>query len=108
MSVSISHLNNSQPNGAPLPYNADTGFNVDDGAFLLMAFCGLQAETTEHGQLHETVSNELRTLVIDPFRTWTEKYRVHFGIPLGCSCILSWIQDETRTSKRTGVGGLDR
>jgi len=45
-----------------------------------MAFRGLQAETVEHGQLHEAVSNELHTLVAEPFQDWTEKYKVCPGI----------------------------
>ena len=41
-----------------------------------MSFRGLQTETAEHGQLHEAVSNELHTLVAEPFQGWTEKYKV--------------------------------
>jgi len=47
-----------------------------------MAFRGLQAETVEHGQLHEAVSNELHTLVAEPFRAWTEEYKVRPEISL--------------------------
>ena len=46
-----------------------------------MAFRGLQAETAEHGQLHEAVSNELHTLVAKPFEDWTTKYKVCPNIP---------------------------
>ena len=41
-----------------------------------MAFRGLQAETADHGQLHEAVSNELHTLVAEPFEGWTEDHKV--------------------------------
>lgn len=43
-----------------------------------MTFRGLQTETAEHGQLHEAVSNELRTLVAEPFQTWTKEYKARF------------------------------
>ena len=46
-----------------------------------MAFRGLQAETAEHGQLHESVSVELHTLVADPFQGWTEGFKVHRRVP---------------------------
>lgn len=45
-----------------------------------MAFRGLQAETAEHGQLHEAVSNELHTLVAKPFEDWTKKHKVRPNI----------------------------
>ena len=47
-----------------------------------MAFRGLQAETAEHGQLHEAISTELHTLVAEPFQAWTEDYKVRVRIPL--------------------------
>jgi hypothetical protein len=47
-----------------------------------MAFRGLQEEAAEHGQLHEAVSNELHTLVAEPFQGWTNKYKVCFRISL--------------------------
>ncbi|KAF9646360.1 hypothetical protein BDM02DRAFT_3099970 [Thelephora ganbajun] len=58
---------------------AGTGFQADDGASLLMTFRGLQAESAENGQLHEAVSNELRTLVAGPFQAWTEKYKTRLA-----------------------------
>jgi hypothetical protein len=57
------------------PSRTAAGFNSDDGASLLMAFRGLQAETVEHGQLHEAVSQELHTLVAEPFQGWTEEHK---------------------------------
>ena len=56
--------------------HSGTGFDADDGASLLMTFRGLQTETAEHGQLHEAISVELHTLVAQPFKAWTEKYKV--------------------------------
>lgn len=51
-----------------------------------MAFRGLQAETAEHGQLHEAVSNELHTLVAKPFEGWTEDHKVALNILSPQSC----------------------
>ncbi|RDB20844.1 Rho-GTPase-activating protein 8 [Hypsizygus marmoreus] len=49
---------------------AGTGFGADDGASLLMAFRGLQAESAAQGQAHKSIANELDTLVADPFEDW--------------------------------------
>ncbi|KAJ7634132.1 hypothetical protein DFH06DRAFT_679234 [Mycena polygramma] len=54
---------------------AGTGFGTDDGASLLMAFRGLQAEATAQGQAHKTVAAELETLVADPFDQWAQTYK---------------------------------
>ncbi|KAJ6581367.1 hypothetical protein B0H19DRAFT_1060957 [Mycena capillaripes] len=54
---------------------AGTGFASDDGASLLMAFRGLQAESTAQGQAHKTVAAELETLVADPFDQWAQTYK---------------------------------
>ncbi|TFK25622.1 hypothetical protein FA15DRAFT_735906 [Coprinopsis marcescibilis] len=51
------------------------GFDADDGASLLVAFRGLQSETLEHGKLHKTISNELETLVANPFDQWAQGYK---------------------------------
>lgn len=53
-----------------------TGFGADDGASLLMAFRGLQAESIAQGEAHKTVAKELHTLVADPFEGWAHGYRV--------------------------------
>ncbi|KAG2157826.1 uncharacterized protein EDB93DRAFT_818604 [Suillus bovinus] len=50
------------------------GFNRDDGASLLMAFRGLQAESEKQGQVHKDISNDLRALVADPFSEWAQGY----------------------------------
>lgn len=92
----------------PSSCDLGVGFEADDGASLLMTFRGLQAEATEHGQLHEAVSNELHTLVAKPFHGWTEEYKVRSGIPLIQSSHRHWPLDETRASKRTGTRRLDR
>ncbi|KAL0953557.1 hypothetical protein HGRIS_004778 [Hohenbuehelia grisea] len=52
-----------------------TGFGADDGASLLMAFRGLQAESVAQGQAHKSISKELHTLVADPFSEWAEGYK---------------------------------
>ncbi|KAG6845506.1 hypothetical protein H0H87_008403 [Tephrocybe sp. NHM501043] len=53
---------------------AGTGFGADDGASLLMAFRGLQAESVAQGQAHRTIAKELDTLVADPFEDWSRGY----------------------------------
>lgn len=50
------------------------GFNKDDGASLLMAFRGLQAESETQGQVHKDISKDLRALVADPFNEWAQGY----------------------------------
>ncbi|KAG6909042.1 hypothetical protein DXG01_002316 [Tephrocybe rancida] len=50
------------------------GFSADDGASLLMAFRGLQAESVAQGQAHRTIAKELDTLVADPFEDWAQGY----------------------------------
>jgi len=92
----------------PTHYDSGAGFEVDDGASLLMAFRGLQAETAEHGQLHEAVSNELHTLVAEPFQAWTKEYEVCPRISLTQSCDRFWPLDETCASERTGIARLGR
>jgi hypothetical protein len=54
-----------------------TGFNADDGASLLMAFRGLQAESVKQGQAHNSIAKELTTLVADPFDQWAQAYKVN-------------------------------
>ncbi|KAG0709279.1 hypothetical protein DFH29DRAFT_820737 [Suillus ampliporus] len=50
------------------------GFNKDDGASLLMAFRGLQAESETQGQVHKDISKDLRAIVADPFNEWAQGY----------------------------------
>lgn len=57
---------------------AGAGFGADDGASLLMAFRGLQAESTAQGQAHNTIAKELSTLVADPFDDWARSYKVRY------------------------------
>ncbi|TFK32789.1 hypothetical protein BDQ12DRAFT_474872 [Crucibulum laeve] len=65
-----SSLTNPGPTG-----RAGTGFSADDGASLLMAFRGLQAESAAQGQAHKAIAKELDTLVADPFADWAQGYR---------------------------------
>jgi hypothetical protein len=53
------------------------GFGADDGASLVMAFRGLQAESAAQGAVHQAVAKELHTLVIDPFEHWARGYKVY-------------------------------
>lgn len=52
-----------------------TGFSVDDGASLLMAFRGLAAESVAQGNVHKSISNDLHSLVADPFDEWAQSYK---------------------------------
>ncbi|KAF8216353.1 hypothetical protein K438DRAFT_1797082 [Mycena galopus ATCC 62051] len=54
---------------------AGAGFGVDDGASLLMAFRGLQAESVTQGQAHKAIAGELDALVADPFEQWAVQYK---------------------------------
>jgi hypothetical protein len=51
------------------------GFGADDGASLLMAFRGLQAESAKQGDVHNSIANELRTLVAEPFEVWARGFQ---------------------------------
>ena len=53
-----------------------TGFGADDGASLLMAFRGLQAESAAQGAVHLAIAKELHALVADPFEEWARGYKV--------------------------------
>ncbi|KIK60405.1 hypothetical protein GYMLUDRAFT_73852 [Collybiopsis luxurians FD-317 M1] len=53
----------------------DSGFAADDGASLLMAFRGLQAESITQAQKHLNISKELNSLVADPFVEWAKGYK---------------------------------
>ncbi|KAF8957472.1 hypothetical protein BDZ97DRAFT_1846365 [Flammula alnicola] len=69
-----SNIANSLVNPAPTG-KSGTGFGADDGASLLMAFRGLQAESASQGQAHNSIANELTTLVADPFDDWARSYK---------------------------------
>lgn len=62
-----------------------TGFSADDGASLLVAFRGLQAESIVQGQAHKTIAQELDNLVASPFDEWAQGYSVSRTI----SCVPS-------------------
>ncbi|VDC00964.1 unnamed protein product [Peniophora sp. CBMAI 1063] len=57
------------------PGSNATGFAADDGATLLMAFRGLQAETEKQAGVHKNIAHELDTLVADPFAEWAKGHR---------------------------------
>ncbi|KAH7335300.1 hypothetical protein B0J17DRAFT_669538 [Rhizoctonia solani] len=54
----------------PLTGTRGTGFDADDGAALLRAFQGLQAESAAQGNAHKNLAQELDTMVADPFEHW--------------------------------------
>jgi hypothetical protein len=58
------------------PFTSGTGFSADDGATLLMAFRGIQAETSQQGGAHKSIARELHHLVADPFEGWAKGYHV--------------------------------
>jgi hypothetical protein len=53
-----------------------TGFSADDGASLLVTFRGLQSESVAQGQVHKSIAQELRKLVVDPFDQWSQGHKV--------------------------------
>lgn len=55
---------------------AGTGFNADEGASLLTAFGGLQAESVAQGEVHRAISKELESLVVEPFEDWARGHKV--------------------------------
>lgn len=69
------------------------GFGADDGASLLLAFRGLQAESATQGQAHHTIADELATLVADPFEHWAESYKVFISCPLTHTLLLTYISE---------------
>ncbi|KAI0322821.1 hypothetical protein OF83DRAFT_1048625 [Amylostereum chailletii] len=67
IAAALSHTAGSGPPGS--------GFSVDDGATLLMAFRGLQSEAAKQGESHRNIAHELHTLVADPFAEWAKGHR---------------------------------
>ncbi|KAL9713703.1 Rho-GTPase-activating protein 8 [Leucoagaricus gongylophorus] len=71
-----------------------TGFNADDGASLLLAFRGLQAESTAQGQAHRSIAKELIILVADPFEEWSEGYKARTRIRQSKTIMIgTWLKD---------------
>ncbi|KAI0027804.1 hypothetical protein K488DRAFT_80972 [Vararia minispora EC-137] len=52
-----------------------SGFAADDGATLLAAFRGLQAETAKQAEVHRNIAHELDTLVAQPFAEWAKGHK---------------------------------
>ncbi|KAF5361761.1 hypothetical protein D9756_002513 [Leucocoprinus leucothites] len=88
-SAAEAHLANSLINTTTS--RKGTGFNADDGASLLLAFRGLQAEAGAQGQAHRTVANELATLVADPFEEWAEGFKTRIRQNKG-TVLDSWLR----------------
>jgi hypothetical protein len=61
------------------PLALGSGFGADDGATLLMAIRGIQAETAQQGDVHKAIARELQHLVADPFEGWAKGYHVCHG-----------------------------
>ncbi|KAF8311350.1 hypothetical protein DL93DRAFT_2149666 [Clavulina sp. PMI_390] len=62
-------LINPRPTGSK-----EHGMDRDDGASLLAAFRGLQAESAKQGEAHLAIANELENLVADPFEAWAKQH----------------------------------
>ncbi|KAI1796635.1 hypothetical protein LXA43DRAFT_1071262 [Ganoderma leucocontextum] len=54
---------------------ADSVFELDDGASLLMTFKGMREETAAQGALHESVAKELQGVVVEPFEKWASGHK---------------------------------
>ncbi|THH01772.1 hypothetical protein EW145_g6857, partial [Phellinidium pouzarii] len=61
--------------GPQISNSKGRGFNADDGASMLMAFRGLQAESAAQGEAHRTVAKELKELVVEPFAEWAAGHK---------------------------------
>lgn len=77
--------------------SSSTGFGADDGASLLMAFRGLQAEAVAQAKAHENVAKELISLVLDPFAEWAQGYKA--SLIHSCVPVLIPSQDRIRQTK---------
>jgi hypothetical protein len=53
----------------------DHGFDIDDGASLLMAFRGLKVESVAQGEVHRGIARDLENLVMEPFSEWAERHK---------------------------------
>jgi hypothetical protein len=58
------------------PSASDTDFSAKDRVTLLIAFRGIQAETSKQSGVHESIAHELQHLVADPFEGWAKGYHV--------------------------------
>jgi hypothetical protein len=90
------------PNKRFLP---DTGFGADDGATLLMAFRGLQAETAQQGGAHKAIARELQQLVADPFEKWAITYHVRHNDSHASSYSYCLPQEKLQASRDTIIDG---
>lgn len=52
-----------------------SGFNYDEGATVRKAYEGIVTEMGEEGKHHIQVSENIRVLVLTPFRRWTDSHR---------------------------------
>lgn len=59
-----------------------TGFNYDEGATVRKAYEGIVTEMGEEGKHHIQVAENIRVLVLTPFRKWSDSHRtrVDFSI----------------------------
>lgn len=59
-----------------------TGFNYDEGATVRKAYEGIVTEMGEEGKHHVQVAENIRVLVLSPFRKWSDSHRtrVEFSI----------------------------
>lgn len=83
--------------------HAGTGFGADDGASLLMAFRGLQAESKSQGETHKAIAKELNTLVADPFNEWAQGYKVSTTTHTQTRSTDPFLQARLRQNKATVI-----
>ncbi len=51
------------------------GFGADDGATLKRAFEGITSEMVSEGDFHIQLSNNIKTMIIEPFNQWSKDHR---------------------------------
>ena len=78
-----------------------SGFGADEGASLLVAFRGLQADSIAQGEAHRSISRELESLVADPFEKWADGHKVCLYIR--CASEAEYFVKERVLSSRNSV-----
>ncbi|KAJ5331140.1 hypothetical protein N7476_000923 [Penicillium atrosanguineum] len=55
------------------------GFNKDDGASVRKAYEGVRTEMIEASRNHQKIANNIRELVVAPFRRWSDQHEYRVG-----------------------------
>ncbi|KAG0161341.1 hypothetical protein PDIDSM_8875 [Penicillium digitatum] len=74
-----------------------TGFGKDDGASVRKAYEGIRTEMVEASKNHQKIANNIRELVVSPFRRWGEQHdmRVQYSHDL----LQSRIKEHTKQAE---------